>query len=57
MTDRNLSNIWMVNFDGSASRPITTGNKNDFLQDGQTLGIDLYISQMLTVQLSYIFTI
>ena len=29
MTDRNLSNIWMVNFDGSASRPITTGNKND----------------------------
>ena len=30
MTDRNLSNIWMVNFDGSASRPITTGNKNDF---------------------------
>ena len=30
MTDRNLSNIWMVNFDGSGSRPITTGNKNDF---------------------------
>ena len=30
MTDRNLSNIWLVNFDGSASRPITTGNKNDF---------------------------
>ena len=30
MTDRNLSNIWMVNFDGSESRPITTGNKNDF---------------------------
>ena len=30
MTDRNLSNIWLVNFDGSESRPITTGNKNDF---------------------------
>ena len=30
MTDRNLSNIWLVNFDGSGSRPITTGNKNDF---------------------------
>ena len=30
MTDRNLSNIWMVNFDGSSNIPITTGNKNDF---------------------------
>ena len=30
MTDRNLSNIWMVNFDGSFNMPITTGNKNDF---------------------------
>ena len=30
MTDRNLSNIWMVNFDGSFNIPITTGNKNDF---------------------------
>ena len=30
MTDQNLSNIWIVNFDGSASRPVTTGNKNDF---------------------------
>jgi dipeptidyl aminopeptidase/acylaminoacyl peptidase len=30
MTDRNLSNLWMVNFDGSNNRPITTGNQNDF---------------------------
>ena len=30
MTDRNLSNIWMVNFDGSKARPITTGNQNDY---------------------------
>ncbi len=30
MTDRNLSNLWIVNFDGSNNRPITTGNQNDF---------------------------
>lgn len=30
MTDRNLSNLWMVNFDGSQNRPLTTGNQNDF---------------------------
>lgn len=30
MTDRNLSNIWLVNSDGSKNRPITTGNQNDF---------------------------
>ena len=29
MTDRNLSNLWMVNFDGSNNRPITTGSQND----------------------------
>jgi len=29
MTDKNLSNIWLVNFDGSNNRPITTGNHND----------------------------
>ena len=29
MTDKNLSNIWMVNADGSKNRPITTGNHND----------------------------
>lgn len=30
MTDKNLSNIWIVNSDGSKNRPITTGNQNDF---------------------------
>ncbi len=30
MTDKTLSNIWIVNFDGSNNRPITTGNNNDF---------------------------
>ena len=30
MTDKNLSNLWIVNFDGSKNRPITTGNQNDF---------------------------
>ena len=29
MTDRNLSNLWVVNFDGSNNRPLTTGNQND----------------------------
>ncbi|MDX1333072.1 MAG: prolyl oligopeptidase family serine peptidase, partial [Robiginitalea sp.] len=26
MTDRNLSNLWIANFDGSGHRPLTTGN-------------------------------
>ena len=30
MTDRNLSNLWIVNFDGSNNRPLTTGNHNDY---------------------------
>ncbi|TYP74387.1 S9 family peptidase [Aquimarina intermedia] len=30
MTDKNLSNLWIVNFDGSNNRPLTTGNQNDF---------------------------
>jgi len=30
MTDKNHSNIWMINFDGINNTPITTGNKNDF---------------------------
>ncbi len=30
MTDKNLSNIWIANSDGSKNRPITTGNQNDF---------------------------
>jgi len=30
MTDRNLSNLWIVDFDGSNNRPLTTGNNNDY---------------------------
>lgn len=30
MTDRNLSNLWITNFDGSRNQPLTTGNQNDF---------------------------
>lgn len=30
MTDKNLSNLWIVNFDGTKNRPITTGNQNDY---------------------------
>ena len=30
MTDRNLSNLWIINSDGSNNRPLTTGNQNDF---------------------------
>ncbi|MCR9227413.1 MAG: S9 family peptidase [Flavobacteriaceae bacterium] len=30
MTDRNLSNLWIINYDGSNNRPLTTGNHNDF---------------------------
>jgi acylaminoacyl-peptidase len=29
MTDRNLSNLWIVDFDGDNNRPLTTGNNND----------------------------
>src|SRR6056297_2809477 len=29
MTDKNHSNLWMVNFDGSENKPLTTGNQND----------------------------
>ena len=29
MSDRNLSNLWIVNYDGSNNRPLTTGNQND----------------------------
>lgn len=29
MTDKTYSNLWIVNFDGSDIRPITTGNHND----------------------------
>lgn len=41
MTDKNLSNIWIANSDGSKNRPITTGNQNDFYprwsHDGQKI--------------------
>ncbi|WP_421824761.1 S9 family peptidase [Flagellimonas oceanensis] len=30
MTDRNLSNLWIINYDGTNNRPLTTGNHNDF---------------------------
>ena len=30
MTDQNLSNLWIINYDGSQNRPLTTGDKNDF---------------------------
>src|ERR1051325_3937883 len=29
MTDKRYSNLWIVNFDGSNNRPLTTGNFND----------------------------
>lgn len=29
MADKNLSNIWMVNADGTRNRPLTTGNQSD----------------------------
>jgi len=29
MTDRYYSNLWIVNFDGSGHRPLTTGHQND----------------------------
>ncbi|NNF35820.1 MAG: S9 family peptidase [Saprospiraceae bacterium] len=29
MTDKNLSNLWIINADGTVNRPLTTGNQND----------------------------
>jgi len=29
MTDKNLSNLWLINFDGTGNRALTTGNQND----------------------------
>lgn len=29
MSDRNLSNIWIINSDGTNNRPLTTGNRSD----------------------------
>ena len=45
MTDRKRSNLWIMNFDGSNNRPLTTGGQNDyaprFSPDGKQLA---YIS-------------
>ncbi len=45
MTDKRYSNLWIINFDGSDNRPITTGNFNDtnprWSPDGKQL---LYVS-------------
>jgi acylaminoacyl-peptidase len=30
MTDKNHSNLWISNFDGSKQRPLTVGNQNDY---------------------------
>lgn len=30
MSDRNCSNLWLINFDGTDNRPLTTGNRNDY---------------------------
>ena len=30
MTDKNHSNIWIIDYDGKNNTPLTTGNKNDF---------------------------
>jgi acylaminoacyl-peptidase len=30
MTDKNHSNLWIINYDGSQNRPLTTGDQNDF---------------------------
>ena len=30
MTDQTYSNLWIINFDGTDNRPLTTGNHNDF---------------------------
>lgn len=30
MKDRRRSNLWILHFDGSGHRPLTTGNQNDF---------------------------
>jgi len=30
MSDRNYSNLWIINFDGTDNRPLTTGKQSDF---------------------------
>ncbi|MCB9304247.1 MAG: S9 family peptidase [Lewinellaceae bacterium] len=45
MTDGNRSNLWLINFDGTDNRPLTSGNRNDnsprWSPDGKKL---LYLS-------------
>lgn len=41
MNDRSYSNLWIINFDGSDNRPLTTGNHSDYsprwMPDGKKL--------------------
>lgn len=41
MSDRRYANLWMINFDGSDARPLTSGNFNDssprWTPDGKTI--------------------
>ncbi len=30
MTDRNISNIWLINYDGTQNRPLSTGDKSHY---------------------------
>ena len=52
MTDKNLSNLWLVNFDGSDMRPITTGSIMHHLQNGlimeRCLRLDLIMMELLS---------
>ena len=38
MTDKNFSNIWVINYDGSNNIPLTTGNQNHFDPTWSNLG-------------------
>ena len=38
MVDRNYSNLWIINVDGSDNKPLTTGNQNDFAPRWSTDG-------------------
>ena len=38
MTDKNFSNIWVINYDGSNNIPLTTGNQNHFDPNWSNLG-------------------
>jgi acylaminoacyl-peptidase len=58
MTDQTYSNLWIVNFDGTDNRPLTTGNHSDFSPrwspDGKRV---LYYGIFLTTDFKYISTI